>query len=600
DRQWLRLDLDGKQAVHQVSVRPVADDRLVVPIRELEVVAGSQRVRARVAADGAPVVVRLDGSAIDRVEVRVVEAATDARAARVGLREVRLDGRTPRRTFVLPGSSPAGAGLVLSAVPGRRACTITVGRPDCDVARIRGAEERGGLDRSFATDGDARVRVTGHVVARSTPEAARLLAPLDRDLTVGATSSFGQDPKVSSRFAHDGEPSTSWVSDDSDLYPTLYFQWRRPRTITGLDVASQGLDGEPAVAVVTGDDGVQQRVELGGERDLPEPVRTRRLSVRFEKAPGSAHVVVPDVRLVGADVTRPFVAGTPTGAICGFGPRIELDGRTIATRVTGTMADIANGSPLALEACAVTDLPAGEHRLAVVPNAEMEVLDLAVVPAESATTPTAGAGRAVEVGTWGSARRTARVAAGPAAVLHLPENFNDGWVAEAGGRRLEAIRVDGWQQGWLLPAGGAVDVELRYAPERTYDVALPAGLAVSGGVLLAGVVALFLVLWRRRGTPAPAPLPWPDAVSWQLPVWLATVGAVALLLGPAAAVGLLAGALVRRPVALGVAAGALVLASGALDAWTGARLVADLADLAAAAGLSVVAGLALGRPEVDR
>lgn len=598
DRQWLRLDLDGAQRVHEVTVTPVADDRFVVPIREIEVVAGEQRVRARVGADGVPVAVPLDGSAVERVEVRVVAAATDARAARVGLREVRLDDRSPTRTSVLPGTVPTGAGLVFSAVPGRRACTITLGRPDCDVARIRGAEERGGLDRTFATDGDATVRITGHVVARSTPEAARLLAPLDPDLTVGATSSFGQDPKVSGRFAHDGEPSTAWVSDDTDLYPTLIFEWRRPRTISALAVARQGLPGEPPTAVVTGEDGEPQTVVLGtsASQELPDPIRTRRLTIRFEKAPGFRHVVVPDVSLVGADVVRPFLPDNPTGAVCGFGPEIEVDGRAVRTRVTGTMADLVNGSPMALEACEEVELPAGSHRLAVVPNAEMEVLDLAVVPDDA--TVTSGGQRAVEVTQWGSSRRSARVAAGPDAVLHLPENFNEGWVAEVDGRRLPAIRVDGWQQGWLLPAGGAVDVELRYTPERVYDVALPTGLAVSGGVLLAGVAALVLLLWRRRSAPVAAPpVAWPDAQPWRLPAWLATVGGAVLLLGPVAAVGLLAGALVRRPVVFGTAAGTLLLASGALDAWTGARVVADLADLSAALAVGLVAGLVLGVPQ---
>ncbi len=600
DRQWLRLDLDGAQPVHEVTLTPVADDRFVVPIREVEVVAGDQRVRARVGADGVPVAVPLDGSAVERVEVRVVAAATDARAARVGLREVRLDDRTPTRTFVLPRTVPSGAGLVFSAVPGRRACTITLGRPDCDVARIRGAEERGGMDRTFATGGDATVRITGHVVARSTPEAARLLAPLDPDLTVGVTSSFGQDPKVSGRFAHDGEPSTAWVSDDTDLYPTLIFEWRRPRTISAVGVAHQGLPGEPATAVVTGEGGEPQTIVLGtsASQELPEPIRTRRLTIRFEKAPGFRHVVVPDVSLVGADVVRPFLPDNPTGAVCGFGPEIEVDGRTIRTRVTGTMADLANGSPMALEACEDVELPAGDHRLAVVPNAEMEVLDLAVVPDDA--TVTAGGQRAVEVTQWGSSRRSARVAAGPDAVLHLPENFNQGWVAEIDGRRLPAIRVDGWQQGWLLPAGGAVDVELRYTPERGYDVALPAGLAVSGGVLLAGVAALVLLLRRRRSAPAAAPVAWPDAEPWRPLAWLATVGGAVLLLGPVAALGLVAGALVRRPVALGTAAGALLLASGVLDAWTGARVVADLADLSAALAVGLVGGLVLGAPERSR
>lgn len=611
DEQWLRLDLAGPQAVREVRITPVADDPFVVPVREVEVVAGDQRVRARVGADGVPVVVRLDGSRVERVEVRVVEAATADRSARVGLREVSLDDRTPRRTYVLPGTAPEDSSLVLGAVPGRRACFVTRNEPDCDVARIRGSEERGGLDRTFATTAAAPVRISGHVVARSTPEAALLLSPFERRLPVAASSSFGQDPKVAGRFAYDGQPSTMWVSDDTDLYPTLTFRWRVPRTITGLRVTTGTGDSAPVAVVVTGEDGVPQELSLGtsSAHDLERPVRTRSLSVRFEKAPGARHVVVPEVALLGANVTRTFLADAPTGAVCGFGPVIELDGQRIDTRVSGTMSDIANGSPLTLEACepgdastAVADLAPGEHRLRVVPNAEFEILDLAVVPGTTtgAEVEPASPGRSVEVEDWSSSRRTARVGAGPATVLHLPENFNAGWVAEADGRPLEALRVDGWQQGWILPAGGAVDVELRYTPERTYDVVLPVGLAVSGGVLVAGVIALGLLLWRRRREPRPEPadadVALPGSASPRRRTWVGLAAVAVLALGPAAAIGLLVGSLTRRPLVLAGWVVLLVVSSGLLDAWTSARTVAGAADLAAALAVGLVAGAALGLP----
>ena len=107
DEQWLRLEFDQARAVHEVTITPVAADRAIVPIRTLEVVAGSQRVRVDVNTSGAPAVVALDGSEVDAVEIRVVAAATAARGARVGLREVAVDGLTPDRTLVLPGTIPA-------------------------------------------------------------------------------------------------------------------------------------------------------------------------------------------------------------------------------------------------------------------------------------------------------------------------------------------------------------------------------------------------------------------------------------------------------------------------------------------------------------
>lgn len=606
DEQWLRLRFDGERAIREVTVTPVADDPQVVPIRTIEVVAGDQRVRAKVSPSGAPVVVELDGSTVDGLEIRVVEAATDARSARVGLREVSVSGLVPRRTAVLPGVVPRGAPVQFSVTPGRRACNIALAAPDCEVARVRTAEEQGGLDRTFTTDGDQQVRLSGHVVARGTPEAARLLDPIERQLSVTATSSYGQDPKVAGRFAYDGQPTTAWVSDNTDLYPTLVFEWPEPRTITALTVRSGGANEAPVAAVVGVGDG-EQRVPLTNDVAVAiEPVRTRTLRVRFEKAPGAAHVVVPEIELSGADVTRPFFAATPTGAVCGFGPPLHIDGRAIPTRVTGTMADVVNGSPLSFEACDVDDvggdspalaLNGGDHHVVAKPNAEFELLDLAVVPTQADGGSVSS--RTVRIEQWGSSRRTLSVAGGTASLLHLPENFNPGWRAEVDGKALTAVRVDGWQQGWVLPAGEETSVQLRYTPERTYDVVLPVGLAVSGLVLLAGFVSLLLLLSGRRGRavvdePRPWPVTGPPGRAWAVGALVVTL----LFLGPFAALGLVAGSLLsrRRLLSAVVGAAALLVASGALDALNGGGFVAGTADICAALAVGVLAGVVLGTP----
>lgn len=599
EQQWLRMDLDTPRAVRSVRVTPVADDPQVVPIRTIEVVAGRQTVRARVGATGAPVEVRLDGSRVDRVEVRVVEAATAARSARVGLREVALDGWRPRRTFAVPGAAGPDSALAFSTVPGRRACFITLTAPDCDVNRIRQPEEAGGIDRSFALTGAAALRVSGHVVARNTPEAALLLDQVERRPPVEATSSYGGDLKVAGRFAYDGQPTTAWVSDDSDPYPTLTFQWRKIRTITGISVRSGGIAGAPVAAVVTSGRRTE-RVVLGTDGTAGiTPTRTHRLQVRFEKAPDARHVVVPEIELTGVDVTRPLVADAPTGAVCGFGPVLEVGGRQVPTKVTGTMADLVNGTPLALESCdpVTTRLPAGPQQLHAEPTSEFELLDVALAPV--GRDRPAQSGREVTVRQWDSARRTFRVGSGPAGVLWLPENANPGWIAELDGQRLEPTRVDGWQQAWLLPAGDGGTIRLRYAPEQAYDVVLPLGLAVSGAVLLAGAACLVLLLVRRRpaeqhGARLGAEL---DAST---PGWaLAAVaaGAVLVLLGPVASVGLLAGTLLAgRPVRAAVAVVVLMTGSGVLDALGGPRVVTGGADVAAALAVGLVAGLVLGRP----
>ncbi|PWN03628.1 hypothetical protein DJ010_05910 [Nocardioides silvaticus] len=615
DEQWLRLDFEEPRAVHEVTVTPVADDRAVAPIRTLEVVAGPQRARVDVNTSGAPAVVRLDGSEVDAVEVRVVAAATAARGARVGLREVTVDGLTPERTLVLPGTVPADAAWTFGTTPGRRPCFVVLGSPDCDVARIRGSEEQAGLDRTFELEAAQDVTLTGHVVARSTPEAARLLDLIQRRPPVLASSTFGQDPRVAPRFAYDGQPTTAWVSDDGDRFPTLTFRWKRLRTITGITVASD--PAAPVAAVVTAR-GRTQEVALTGDTPVAlDPVRTHVLRVRFQKAPDAAHVVVPEIALTGVEVARPLDPQVETGAVCGLGPALRIDGRRVATRVSGTMADVLNGSPLALEACDVetgrattVDLDAGTHRLRAVPNAEFEVVDLQARGTAAPSTAPTPSQRDVRIERWGSSERTAVVAPGDEALLSLPENFNDGWVAEADGEELTPIRVDGWQQGWLLPAGEEVTVELRYRPQSTYDVILPLGLVVSGSLLLGAVLLGLLGIGRRlrgRSTEGPdrrpEPVPWPGTSPPDRLVAAVLAGGALVLLGPAALAGLVAGALAaaRRVLAtVAVVGGCLVALSGFLDALGRPDTLAGPADLAAALGVGLVAGLVAGLPHLPR
>ena len=68
----------------------------------------------------------------------------------------------------------------------------------------------------------------------------------------------------------------------------------------------------------------------------------------------------------------------------------------------------------------------------------------------------------------------------------LPENANDGWRATLGGRELTPLRVDGWMQGYLLPAGDGGRVTMEFTPNRLYQ----AGLGIGGCWLSCS--------WRRR------------------------------------------------------------------------------------------------------
>ncbi|CAM5744404.1 Alpha-(1-_3)-arabinofuranosyltransferase [Mycolicibacterium aubagnense] len=78
-------------------------------------------------------------------------------------------------------------------------------------------------------------------------------------------------------------------------------------------------------------------------------------------------------------------------------------------------------------------------------------------------------------------------------VLVVPESVNPGWTAHtAGGAVLTPVTINGWQQGWVLPAGTAGLVTLTFALNTPYRIGL------FGGLALLPLLALLALLPMRR------------------------------------------------------------------------------------------------------
>ena len=67
----------------------------------------------------------------------------------------------------------------------------------------------------------------------------------------------------------------------------------------------------------------------------------------------------------------------------------------------------------------------------------------------------------------------------------MRENFNNGWVAKADGQTLQAVRIDGWQQGFVVPAGIDGTISLSFTPQRLVVLGLVLGVL---GVLALGAL----------------------------------------------------------------------------------------------------------------
>ena len=186
-------------------------------------------------------------------------------------------------------------------------------------------------------------------------------------------------------------------------------------------------------------------------------------------------------------------------------------------------------------------------------------------------------------------------------MLRVAENVNEGWQARLDGQRLETVTLDGWQQGYRVPAGAGGTISLVYAPDTQYRV----------GLLLGGLLALLLLLAAVLGSALPAvrardanagPGPRPDAEvrgeapatgRWQRLTGAGAGAALLLLGGPVAAAGFVAAAARRRTAWAWPAGAALVLVSAVLSAVSPSLRFGRpgiLADAAAAAGVGLLLG----------
>jgi arabinofuranan 3-O-arabinosyltransferase len=463
----------------------------------------------------------------------------------------------------------------------------------CEPAAQVAGEQVAGLRRSFASTVAATYQAAGSVLPAGSPALERLLH-VPGSLRVKASSRWSDDPLVRPDVVDDGDPRTYWAAAPDDEQPTLHLAWGTPRRVARLTLRT-----DPAVV---GARATRVRVRIGGrvvDRAVPRsgvvelpPTRTSsltltvlsRTTVRSVRAGAvtAMPVVIGDIQ-VGRRTDLPALPdGATTGVPCGFGPQLAVDGHRLETRVVGTVGDVRLGRPLTWQACSSVRLGAGPHELASTASAEFVARSLSLRPRGTAS-PAAQV-EAVTPSRWGSTDREVPLAtADQARLLVVAENANAGWQATQDGARLRPVTVDGWSQGWVVPAGAHGAVHLRFTPERTFRVALLTGAALALALLLA---ALLTLPWpgRRRAAPAAVPAgPPPRVAGRRLSVGALTTGALVaavLTLGPA---------------------GVLVAGWWAVLRWAGSgrRALAAAAVLAALAGATVLVAAAAPWPHPD-
>jgi arabinofuranan 3-O-arabinosyltransferase len=219
--------------------------------------------------------------------------------------------------------------------------------------------------------------------------------------------------------------------------------------------------------------------------------------------------------LVGGEVTPlhsssiyshenpPIGQGPPSSAIlrfpyilpCGSGPTLTLDGRQYATAVFGTGGDLYALTPMTMKVCTPEGawvISPGTH--SVIASDAQSAFKVTSLLLFGSGAQQSHAPRSIAVRSWGSQARTLIASAGPAAILNLHQNFSSGWLATVNGHQLRPVRLDGWQQGWILPASTTPQVVvMRFGADHNFRLSIALG----------GALALTLAAWSFLPTRRP-------------------------------------------------------------------------------------------------
>lgn len=497
-----------------------------------------------------------------------------------------------RHTVRVPGpppGSPITRWELGPELPGRPGCARAPDSVRCAPSMELAPEEPVTFSRTLTVPAPTSVTPTVWVRPRQGPKLADLIT--EPNTTVAQGDSDTVDVLGSAYAATDDDPATAWTAPQRVVQhktpPTLTLTLPRPTQVAGVRLVPSraALPAHPTMVAVNLGDGPQvTAVKPGQAQTIPLKPRVTdtvtislldwedvidRNALGFDqlKPPGLAEVAALGADgnpIAPADAGRNRAREVSVG--CERGPVIAVAGRFVHTAIHTTVGALLDDQPVAAVPCERDPiaLPAGQQELLISPGAQF-VVD----GAELSTPAAAEAAQPVRVASWrGWGPDHREVAAGPSntsRILVIPESINPGWVARTGtGARLTPIAVNGWQQGWLVPAGDPGVITLSFASNSLYR----AGLAV--GLALLPVLAL-LACWRtrKRGTHDPPARPWRPGV-WAAVPALAAGAVIAGAAGVAvlgAALGLRYALGGLRWARLGMAgsAGGLILAGAALS-----------------------------------
>ncbi|TLH60915.1 DUF3367 domain-containing protein [Mycolicibacterium neoaurum] len=561
--QWMQIDFDNPVTNAAITITPSAT-AVGAQVRRIEVSTVNGSTTLRFDQPGKPLAAALPFGETPWVRITAVGTDDGSPGVQFGITDLTVTQydasgfahQIPlRRTLDVPGPPPGAAVAqwdLGSELLGRPGCADGPEAVHCAATMGLSPEEPVNLSRTLTIPTDTEATPTVWVRARQGPRLADLIHQ------PGTTRASGESDLIdvlgSAYAATDGDPRTSWTAPQNGVAlrkpATLTVSLPRRTEVAALTLTPSRADvpAHPTLVAVDLGAGPQLRRLTGdGPQTIdltPTVTDTVTLSILdwrdvidrtalgFDqlKPPGLAEVQVRDLAGRPIAAADPADRDRPIEVPCGRGPIIGVAGQFVQTSVRTTVGALLDDEPIAATPCRTgsISLPEGQQEL-VISAGETFVVDGIVLSTPRAAEVLPAQVVPVDIETWSADHREVQVPpADRDRIIVVPESRNPGWVAHTeDGTALRAITVNGWQQGWIVPAGAQGTVNMTFPSNLTYRIGL------FGGLALLPILALLALLPSRRSVAAQPVSTWQPRPAILM---AAAIGAGTLISGVAGAV----------------------------------------------------------------
>jgi len=516
--QWISITFQHPMKMSTITIDPLVGTAALPIVREVTITADHGSVNRRLAPTSAPQKITVPAGLSRKLTIRIDKVIPPSKASPYGSIGAGItDIVIPGVAFHLRMQTPSDERSSFSGSrrqPPELVLNSTQTDPNIDLGPSSDLDPD--MARLVTLPKAMSAQVSGTVTPQPGPALEGIIgqvAPPTGPILVSASSWLGSLPQFQPQNVVE-RSSTPWIAGLGDTAPSLDLAWGTPVDVSSLEL-TLARDASPPTEISISDGKETRIVEVpkGGGLVTFAGFTTNRLQIQFihvdtraavvpsTGAPGDLPVGLSALRIPAVTSTlaaRP-APSTPLLLPCGSGPTIMIDGSSFPTAVGGTLADLVDLRNMAFAPCTpqgTVALTPGRHTFLVTSAASAfrgTSLVLQEPPAIRAPTMVA---RHATLTHWAADARIISVSAGPATYLAVAQNYSAAWTATLDGHPLRPIRLDGWQQGYLIPAGAAGTVTLSMSSDESFRA-----LLVVGALLLGGLLVLALV--RGGGVSAP-------------------------------------------------------------------------------------------------